>query len=155
MIVQTGRPCRLQNLRRQGIAAAEFALLAPLLFFLVLGLIEMGRAIMVKVTLANAARKGCRTGIMAQKSTADIQSEVMNIMTDNGYDSTKFNPPQTGFINITITDPDGNSLTEALDAPMGSVISVQVGIPVSSTMWVTHYLSPSQLESETVIMMKQ
>src|SRR5689334_14468573 len=104
---QQRKPLRLLTRVRRGTAAMELALLAPFLFFLALGLIEMGRAMMVKVALANAARKGCRTGIRADKSSSDITSEVKNIMTDNGYDTTKFNPPSIGFITITVTDPSG------------------------------------------------
>ena len=45
----------------RGAAAVEFALLAPVLFMLLLGIMEFGRAYNVQVTLTNAAREGVRT----------------------------------------------------------------------------------------------
>jgi hypothetical protein len=110
----------------------------------------------VKVTLSDAARKGCRTGIQRDKANADIVTDCTNIMTDNGFDSSKFSPGSKGNIIITVTDPNGNSLSDCLDAPSGSKVSVQVTIPVSSTTWVPQMFLPNgSLESETVVMMKQ
>ena len=75
-------------------------------------------------------------------------------MKDNGFDSSKFSPGSN--ITITVTDPSGNKLSDCLDAPSGTVVSVQVSIPVSSTTWVPNVFLPNgSLESETVVMMKQ
>ncbi len=142
--------------KRSGAAIAEFAVVCPILAVVLLGMIELCRGTMVKVTLSDAARKGCRTGIQRDKGNADITSDVTNIMTDNNFDSSKFNPNSLGSITITVTDPNGNVLAESLDAPSGSIVSVQVSIPVSSTTWVpSMFLRQGSLESETVIMMKQ
>ena len=46
--------------KRQGIAAVEFALVAPVLCSLILGMIEVGRALEVQMALTNAVREGCR-----------------------------------------------------------------------------------------------
>jgi Flp pilus assembly protein TadG len=45
----------------RGAVAVEFALLAPVLVMLLLGIMEFGRAYNVQVTLTNAAREGVRT----------------------------------------------------------------------------------------------
>jgi Flp pilus assembly protein TadG len=151
---------------RRGIAAAEMAMVAPLLATIIVGMMECSRGVMVKETLSNSARKGCRTGIQRTTASADIYNDCVNIMRDNGFDSSLFNPAppsgavhhQTyvGSVTITVTDPSGTTLDDALGAPSGSQVSVQVSIPVSSVMWVTSYfLQASQLESETVVMMKQ
>ena len=50
---------RLQA-ERQGVAAVEFALVAPVLCVTFLGMIEVGRAIQVQQALCNAVREGCR-----------------------------------------------------------------------------------------------
>jgi hypothetical protein len=122
-----------------------------------LGMIELCRGTMVKVMLSDAARKGCRTGIQRDKGNADITADSTNIMLDNGFDSTKFDPTNNlGSINITVTDPNGKTLADSLDAPSGSIVSVQVSIPVSSTTWVpSRFLATGSIESETVVMMKQ
>src|SRR5205807_9064928 len=116
-------------------------------------------------TLSNAVRKGCRTGIQGTASSIDIYNDTVNIMRDNGYDATKFNPapPGTtstssniGSIVITVTNPSGNTLSDAFAAPTGSQISVQASLPVSSVTWLSSYfLKTSVIESGTVVMRKK
>ena len=118
--------------RRSGVAAVEMALLMPILGLIVIGMFELSRGIMVKQTLTGAARKACRIGILQLYGNSNIIGDATNVMQDNGFDSTLFNPPTTGAINITVTDPNGNSLPEALNALSGSTISVQVVMPVTS-----------------------
>jgi Flp pilus assembly protein TadG len=135
---------------------AEFAMLCPLLCVLVVGMLEMGRAMKVSVVLNDAARKGCQTGIRKGKANADISTDVTNIMQDNGFDSTLFSPPSLGSISITVTAPDGTSVADALNAPAGSMVAVQVAIPVTSTMWImSYFVNPGASQSETVVMQKQ
>ncbi len=141
---------------RRAIAAVEMAVLLPVLAAIMLGMFELGRALMVKQTLTDAARKGCRTGIIHQYGNVDIINDATDVMRDNGFDVTKFNPPAIGSITITVTDPNGNTLADALDAPPGSTVSVQVSIPVSSFTWgTTIYLSGNVLDSDQIVMMKQ
>jgi Flp pilus assembly protein TadG len=150
---------------RRAVAAAELACVIPLFGMIILGMFELSRGMIAKETLSNAARKGCRTGIQRDKASMDIYNDAVNIMRDNGYDSSKFNPqapdgsaaaPYIGSITITVTDPNGITLSDTLNAPAGSEISVQVSIPGSSVTWVTSYfLQDTMIESETVIMMKQ
>jgi Flp pilus assembly protein TadG len=142
--------------RRPAVAAVEMAVIVPVLAAIMLGMFELSRGLMVKQTLTGAARKGCRTGIIHQYGNNDIINDVTNVMQDNGFDTTKFNPPTLGTITITVTDPSGNTLADALDAPPGSIVSVQVSIPVSSVTWgTTIYLSGDVLASDQIVMMKQ
>jgi Flp pilus assembly protein TadG len=153
------RECSTTNplKKRRGTAIIEFALVAPFLCLILMGMFELGCVMMVKTTLSDAARKACRTGIKREKGNSDIAAQVRDVMNDNGYGTAKFNPPTLGSITITVTSPNGTVLADSLDAPSGSVVSVQVSIPVSSTTWVTPFYTGSgaTLESETVVMMKQ
>src|SRR5206468_994663 len=104
----------------------------------------------------NAARLGAQTGAMQGKSNSDITADVKTSMQNDGFDTTLFNPPTTGSITITVTDPSGNSVADALNAPVDSTISVKVGIPVTSTMWFgSYFLDPTLTQYETVVMKKQ
>ncbi|HEV3085446.1 MAG TPA: TadE/TadG family type IV pilus assembly protein [Gemmataceae bacterium] len=143
--------------RRSGSATVEFALVAPFMAMILMGTFELGRAMMVKSILSDAARKACRTGIKRDKGNADIVAEAINVMNDNGFDSSKFNPNSLGSVVITVADDNGNTLSDSLDAPSGYHVSVQVSIPVSSTTWVAPFYltSGTTLESETLVMMKQ
>lgn len=112
---------------------------------------------MVRQILTGAARKGCRTGIVQAFGNADIVNDATNVMRDNGFDSTLFNPSNgVGAIDITVIDPNGNTLTDAMNAPSGSKVSVQVVIPTTSVNWVSYYfLTKSMFESDFIVMMKQ
>jgi Flp pilus assembly protein TadG len=55
-----------KHIRRRGVAAVEFALLAPVLLILLGGLWEVGRLVEVKQVMDNAAREGARLAAQAQ-----------------------------------------------------------------------------------------
>jgi Flp pilus assembly protein TadG len=149
---QTGSKRRM----RSAVAAVEMAFIVPIVAMIALGMFELSRGVMVREILTGAARKGCRTGIIHQYGNSDIINDATNVMQDNGFGTTLFNPPTVGAINITVTDPNGNILADSLDAPPGSTVSVQVVIPTTSINWVSYYfLTSSMVESNTVVMMKQ
>jgi Flp pilus assembly protein TadG len=142
--------------KRRGTAVVEFALVTPFLIILVLGMMEMSRMMMVKVALSDAARVGCQTGAMPGKSNQQIAADVLSVMSKSGFDTRRFDPPALGSIVVTITDPNGNSVSDASVAVTDSTVSVQVTIPVSSTTWVTsRFTSKDASESETAVMKKQ
>jgi hypothetical protein len=141
---------------RSAVAAVEMAFVVPILGLIAVGMFELSRGVMVRQILTGAARKGCRTGIIHPYGNSDIISDATNVMRDNGFDATLFNPPTIGAINIIVTDPSGNTLSDSLDAPPGSTVSVEVVIPTSSVNWVSSYfLTGNMVESNTVVMMKQ
>ncbi len=133
--------------KRRAAAVAEFALLAPFLVFLILGMFEMARGIMVKQMLNDAARKSCRTGIKAGKTNADINNEVWNIMTDNGI------PQADATITILIS---GVAADVSTAKPGIDSVSVRIGIPITDVYWIsTFFLSASTVDSDYVVMLKQ
>ncbi|KQN95021.1 TadE/TadG family type IV pilus assembly protein [Arthrobacter sp. Leaf69] len=54
----------------RGAVAVEFALLAPVLVMLLLGITEFGRAYNTQVTLSSAAREGVRVMAISNNATA-------------------------------------------------------------------------------------
>lgn len=54
----------------RGAVAVEFALLAPVLIMLLLGIMEFGRAYNVQVSLSNAAREGVRVMAISNDQAA-------------------------------------------------------------------------------------
>jgi hypothetical protein len=65
---------------RSGATVVEFAIVAPVLFLFLFGLIEWGRMVMVQQSLTNAAREGCRMAILS--TTGDHQAVVNRIRSD-------------------------------------------------------------------------
>jgi len=63
---------------RRGIAAVEFALIAPFFVTLILGTIELGRAIQVKQAVTNASREGAR--LLADRPAADATTHVLKCL---------------------------------------------------------------------------
>jgi Flp pilus assembly protein TadG len=78
--VQTRRSwgCRATPARRRGAAVTEFAIVAPVFFMMVIGFIELGRALMVQQVLVNASRVGARQASTTGATTAQVQTAVQN-----------------------------------------------------------------------------
>lgn len=57
-------------------AATEFAIVAPVFLLLVIGILELGRALMVQQVLVNASRVGARQAIAFGASSTDVQQAV-------------------------------------------------------------------------------
>jgi Flp pilus assembly protein TadG len=139
------RRCPGRALRR-GIAASEFAIIAPFLTILILGTFELSRGIMVKETLNDAARRGCRIGIQPLKANSDVTTGVNNILTDNSI--------STG--SATITVQVNGTTADCNTAIQNDKVTVKVSIPTSATFWVsTYFLKSAAIESDSVTMLKQ
>jgi Flp pilus assembly protein TadG len=93
------------------------------MFLFILGLIEIGRGLMVLHLLNNAARQGCRAGVIQGKSTADINTVVLATLSAQGI---------KGEV-ATVQVNDG--VTDASTARSGDEITVIVTVPVASVSW--------------------
>ena len=58
------KPCRMTRGKRFGAAAVEFAIVAPLFFLLVFGMVEFGRMVMIQQVLTNGSREGARKAVL-------------------------------------------------------------------------------------------
>ena len=67
-----------RNRKRRGVAAVEFAMVAPVFFLLVIGIVEIGRAMMVQQVLINASRVGARRAV----TLSSTEQAVIDIVTD-------------------------------------------------------------------------
>jgi Flp pilus assembly protein TadG len=144
--VSRRRRLRHSAIVRRGIAATEFAVLAPFLGILILGMFELARGIMVKQLLNDAARRACRVAIQPLKANSDVTTDVSNTMTDNGI------PAADATVVVKVNGAVANCNT----AKQNDKVSVQVSIPTSDTFWIsTHWLSSTSIMSDSVTMLKQ
>ncbi len=113
-------PQRMTRRRRSrcGAAAVEFALVAPIFFMLVIGMIEVGRAIMVQQMLINASRVGARSAVMLSSSEEAVVSAVNDYVTGVGV---------TGVTTTVSPDP---AVAEA-----GEAVTVGTSVDFANVSW--------------------
>lgn len=114
------RPRR--GVARFGVAATEFAIIAPLFFTLVIGILEFGRALMVQQVLINGARVGARQAITTGATTGEVVAAVEEYTAGvavPGVDVTVDPNPATATAGttITVTTTVGFSEVSWLPAP--------------------------------------
>src|SRR6266446_4936662 len=101
----TSLPRRFGN--RRGVAAVEFALVAPVFFVLVFGMIEYGRVVMVQQVLTNAVREGARNGVVNGSTTSGVTSAVNNYLTSAGIHTATVtvspSPPSSAVYGASVT----------------------------------------------------
>jgi Flp pilus assembly protein TadG len=110
-------PRRLSH-RRRGVAAVEFAIVAPIFFMLIIGIIEIGRAMMVQQVLINASRVGARKAITLSSNEQAVTDAVVEY--GNGV----------GISGITVA-VSPNPATAAA----GQAITVDVEIDFQDVTW--------------------
>lgn len=131
---------------RRATATVEFAAVAPFLFFLALGALEVGRAIVVRQVLTDAARKACRNGALPNRANSDITSDANDVLTDNSIPTSA----------TTITILVNGQAVDASTAQSGDQISVKVSVPYNKVAWTPLlFFSNTSIDSETLVMMRQ
>lgn len=123
--------------KRRGAAAVEFALVAPIFFLLVLGMVEIGRAVMVQQVLTNASREGARRAVLDGATAAEVRTYVTNYLTSASVSGS------------TVTFPQGNPESAGYGAP----VEVTVSVPFGQVSWVPApmYLSGQNLSASTIM----
>ena len=128
-------PC--ETGKRSGAAAVEFAVVAPLMFAVVLGLVEFGRAIMVEQTLVSAARESCRVAVLAGTTKQDVINRATASLN------------AAGISNFSITmNPDPPS-----SASEGTPVTVTITVSFNNITWlpVPIYLGGKNLTASSVM----
>lgn len=97
---------------RPGQALVEFAILAPILLLIILGMVEFARAWSAHHVLADAAREGARLSAIADQSIgpAEVRTAVQQAMANGGLNAgsaTTACPSGTGAPCIEVLDNAG------------------------------------------------
>ncbi len=120
--VTTGHRAAGRRPRRSGASAVEFALIAPFLVTLILGMIEFGRVMMVEQILVNAAREGARAAVLPGSSASNARTVVTNYLSSSSI--TLSNP--TSQVSVS---PDPSTSTP------GTAITVTITVPFNNLSW--------------------
>lgn len=117
-----------RRLVRVGAHLVEFAVVIPVFFVFVFGLIEVGRSLMVGSLITNASRVGCRTGTLPGKTDTDVAAAVDGLLSGQGI---------TGY---TTTIKVNGSAANVSTAQSTDTITVIVSVPVANTSWLPSLL---------------
>jgi Flp pilus assembly protein TadG len=88
--------------RRRAAAVVEMAIVSPLLFTMLFGIIEYGWVFTIKQTLTNAAREGCRTATLEGSTDAQIKSNITTYLGATGLKSVDYT---IGLTHATTANP--------------------------------------------------
>ena len=140
--------------RDEGVSTVEFALVAPLLLLLLVGIIDVARGINAYVTVANASREGARYAMLSPSSAPSaiesaVRARVVPLdpsqvtVAASYYDGATFRPwPSAG---VPASSPQPNSVT----------IRVAVSYPWSAVSFVIAQFfggsTPTQLTSASTV----
>lgn len=115
----------------------EFAVVSPVFFLLVFGMIEYGRMVMVQQLLTNAAREGARVGVLDGATSTDVSTAVTSYLT-----AAKINSP-----TVTVTPNPPSSAT------YGSPVTVTVSVTFNQVSWLPSpmFLGGKTLSSSAVM----
>jgi Flp pilus assembly protein TadG len=135
-----GRSYRLgRGKKRWGAAAVEFAVVAPLFFLLIFGMIEFGRMVMIQQVITNASREGARAAVLDGATSTAVKSAVVTYMANGGVTVTTSN------VTINPTDPT--------TAATGSPVTVTVSVAFDQVSWLPSpmFLGGKQMTASTVM----
>ena len=128
---------RLCRRNRRGAAVVEFAVVAPLFFLLVFGMIEFGRMVMVQQVITNASREGARVAVLDGATTSEVNTAVENYMTSASVEGAE--------VSVTPDPPSS--------AGYGEPVTVVVSIPFDQVSWLPSpmFLGGSTMSATTVM----
>jgi Flp pilus assembly protein TadG len=136
-VLKLEKVCRLCRRNRRGAAAVEFAVVAPLFFLLVFGMIEFGRMVMVQQVITNGSREGARIAVLDGTTTSEVVTAVQTYL-DNA---------SVSGASVTVT-PDPPS-----SAVYGDPVTVVVSLPFDQVSWLPSpmFLGGKTLSATTVM----
>ncbi len=129
--------CRSHRKKRRGAAVVEFAIVAPLFFLLVFGMIEFGRMMMVQQVITNASREGARQAVLDGATTQEVTTVVTDYLANGSVSGA----------TVTIDpNPPGN-------AAFGAPVTVNVSVPFDQVSWLPApwFLGGTTLAASTVM----
>ena len=101
----------------RGQSVVEFALVLPLLFVIVFGITEFGRAWLQMNVMTSAAREGARLAVVTAPDVARVTARVRQVC-----DAGKITPT-----NITVTGPDATDPDRRVTVTVEATFQVVTG----------------------------
>lgn len=136
-------PSRRRRVERRAAAAVEFAVVMPLFLSMILGMVEIGRGVMVMQALTYAAREGCRVAVLDGSTASTVTAKV-----DAAMDGASINLPPA-IVTITPTNPSSAKYDEP--------VTVSVQVKYSDVTWLpmTDHFQPNALLKASITMRRE
>ena len=129
----------LKQPQRLGAAVVEFAVVAPLLFALTLGMMGVSRMVMVKQLMVSASREGARLAVLPGSTKAEVIALVSQDLTATSVNGV-----------LVDVNPDPSV------AGVGDPITVSLNVEAATVSWVpTPLFSFNQTLSASTTMRKE
>ena len=117
--------------RRTGTVTVEFALIAPVLLLVLMGIIEFGLLFQDLMLLKNAAREGARLGAIGGSTTAitsRVENATQDLVTEDLTITQQFAVEESGELTWqSLGDLPG----DVNNAPTGALLKIEVTYPHS------------------------
>lgn len=119
---------------RRGTATIEFAVVVPILLTFILGIIEVGRLVMVAQVNTNAAREAARYAAQGNASTPTIDSYTRTYLSAAGVNGAS----STTTTTVAVEYQSGGSWAATADPsklPPGTPVRVTVSVNFGQQSW--------------------
>ena len=120
---------------RQGAALVEAAVVLPIFFLAILGIVEFGRAMMVGQLVTNAAREGARRAILYGSEQSEVTTHIEEFLQNAGG----IDPADVTLNMSYAAGPDrtGGAPSSLADTESGDRVTVEVSVPWDKAGWGT------------------
>ncbi len=132
---------------RSGAATVEFALVVPIFFMVLFGIVEVSWALCSTNVATNIARETAHLAIMV----GETETEILNHGKTLGASLLSVDQSKIT-LNLTVTDSNGASVTYA-NAARGDLVSVEVTVPFSDLSLLSgSYMANSSIRGTSSMM---
>jgi len=107
----------------RGAELIEFAIVAPILIFIIAALVDFGMMLRAYEAVTNAAREGARVGVLPGYDTPDVQARVDAYLAAAGLTGTR----TTNVTNQTVATPAGTFAARSVNVQYGYQFAVLGG----------------------------
>lgn len=115
-----------RRVKRRGAAMVETAVVMPFLLILLLGMIELGRVMMLNQVTTNACREACRRAVIPGMTKAKVEQICNDYLDDAGVS-------EEGRV-VKMLDSQGNEVDPA-DVNSHEPVTIQIQLPYKENTW--------------------
>ena len=134
---------------RRGSAAVEMAIVLPIFFMVVMGIVEFGRAMMVGQLVTNAARHGARESAVDGATNATVTTAVKDFVS-NSVGVAQADVTVEIVVDPGAGNPDPNDVLAVAQAK--DICKVTVRVPYNKVGYVAgRYLAGTELKGQCIM----